>query len=270
MSQLLFLSYSRKDNQFVDHLVAQLQQQGFNVWLDRSSIQSGEQWRKSIVEGINACDWFIIVLSPNSVESENVAKELTLADDQRKRKIPIIIQQCNIPAAMAYQLAGLQHVDFATEPYQNAMTRLVTALQSSHQSVPPQGTPEAPPRQTQSMPAVANTQQFQPTFSPVGTWQVHVSFPFPYTQFMASYGQNIFLPNGQYSGNLMTQQGTIAMQGVWSMAGSQITIQMNYTMSNMPYQTFSQITLLTVTGVNPYGFAAVSGQGQNLVFQRTG
>jgi formylglycine-generating enzyme required for sulfatase activity len=127
MSQIFF-SYSRKDSASVDQLIEQLEQRGVDVWVDRGDLLAGEAWRSSIVEAIINCKVFVIVLSPNSVESENVAKELTLAEQYKKRVLPLVLEEVKIPPSLDYQLAGLHYQTFEEGRYEENFDRLVRAL----------------------------------------------------------------------------------------------------------------------------------------------
>ncbi len=69
MPDYVFISYARDDNDFVLKLTSDLAQRGVSVWLDTGSIRAGEAWRGSIVEAIENCTAFLIVLSPKSVAS---------------------------------------------------------------------------------------------------------------------------------------------------------------------------------------------------------
>ena len=60
MSQIFF-SYSRKDSEYVDQLIEQLEARGIDIWVDRGDILAGEAWRRSIVEAIMDCQVFVIV-----------------------------------------------------------------------------------------------------------------------------------------------------------------------------------------------------------------
>ncbi len=81
----IFISYSHLDTRFVNQLTADLQRNGIEVWIDQSGIRGGEAWSKAIVEGINNCDAFLSVLSPNSTASRNVTKELSIADSRQNQ-----------------------------------------------------------------------------------------------------------------------------------------------------------------------------------------
>jgi hypothetical protein len=77
----VFVSYSRRNKEFVDNIVTDLEKVGLSVWIDREDIKAGKSWRVQIVEAIDTCDAFILMLSSYSALSENVQKEIDLAQD---------------------------------------------------------------------------------------------------------------------------------------------------------------------------------------------
>jgi hypothetical protein len=109
----VFISYSRRDIETVESIVSQLEAAGIEVWLDREAIMPGKQWRKQIVEGIDTAEAFILNLSPNSAASDNVLKELNLAEEALEPFIlPVMLSEMKIPDEMRYQLAGTQFVAY--------------------------------------------------------------------------------------------------------------------------------------------------------------
>jgi adenylate cyclase len=106
----IFISYSRKDSEQALELAERLRAGGTDVWIDQHGIVGAEQWATEIVEGIRACSTFLILLSPNSIESENVLRELSLASEKRKRVLPVDIEPTVLPSSFEYALAGLQRV----------------------------------------------------------------------------------------------------------------------------------------------------------------
>jgi hypothetical protein len=123
----LFVSYSRQDAAKVDRLIAALEQANHNVWVDREDIRGGDQWRRQIVAAIKSADLFLIVLSPNSVKSDNVRKELDLAEGVRKRVLPLVLERTTIPDEMHYQLVGLQQIDLSGD-FQAGLNQLLAAI----------------------------------------------------------------------------------------------------------------------------------------------
>jgi len=109
----VFISYSRRDIDVVESIVSELEASGIDVWLDREDIKPGKQWRKQIVEGIDTAEAFILNLSPNSAASDNVLKELNLAEEALEPFIlPVMLSEMKIPDEMRYQLAGTQFIAY--------------------------------------------------------------------------------------------------------------------------------------------------------------
>jgi hypothetical protein len=117
----IFISYSRKDLNFVQTFAQTLMSNGVDVWWDLSSLQGGDNWTDAIPKAIENCDLCIVVLSPNSTESEWVQKEYTYALSQKKRVIPALYQACKIPFA----LVNINFVDIQGANYQNGLNQII-------------------------------------------------------------------------------------------------------------------------------------------------
>jgi len=134
----IFLSYSRKDKGIVERLENRLEAAGHSVWVDIEDIRGGDQWRRAIAEAIRQADTFLLLLSSNAVKSDNVCKELNLAEETKTRVIPVAISSVAIPPEMQYQLAGVQRIDLATD-FEAGLKQLLEALGGS--DVPVAGQP---------------------------------------------------------------------------------------------------------------------------------
>ncbi|MBA3824171.1 MAG: toll/interleukin-1 receptor domain-containing protein [Ktedonobacterales bacterium] len=89
----MFLSYSRKDSEFVDRLELSLNERGITTWKNRSDIPGGDNWVKMIEEAVRACEMMLVVLSPQSVISTYVQKEYIYAGQMLKMVIPLRYQK---------------------------------------------------------------------------------------------------------------------------------------------------------------------------------
>ena len=123
----IFISYARKDAKAANRLVGTLGKAGYDAWIDRE-IPGGELWRKRIVQEIEQAKAFLILLSPNSVASDDVRKELDIAENRKKLILPLVIAPMRIPPEMEYSLAGLQRIDFAADPIAGDQ-QLLSAIQ---------------------------------------------------------------------------------------------------------------------------------------------
>ena len=73
-----FITYSHLDNEFVNELVTDLEDSGLDVMIDRKALKPGDSFIKLFKE-IGTSDFLIPILSENSVESEWVKKEISVA-----------------------------------------------------------------------------------------------------------------------------------------------------------------------------------------------
>jgi TolB-like protein/Flp pilus assembly protein TadD len=106
----LFISYSSKDRSHALALVEDLRARGYSVWIDKGGISGAANWSGEIVEAINACSTMLFLVSPNSVQSDSVAREVHLASEKKKHILPIVLEKALLPSALEYSLAGIQHV----------------------------------------------------------------------------------------------------------------------------------------------------------------
>jgi hypothetical protein len=86
----IFISYSRKDKEFVRTLHQALSQSQRDAWVDWEDIPVTAEWWKEIEAGIEGADTFIFVISPDSVASKVCYQEIEHAARFNKRLFPIV------------------------------------------------------------------------------------------------------------------------------------------------------------------------------------
>jgi hypothetical protein len=109
-----FLSHSSLDQDFVTDLVNVLRRHGVPVWYSRTNILGAQQWHDEIGTALRRCDWFLLILSPNSVDSMWVKRELIFALQQNRfadRIVPLLYQPCDFEH-LSWVLSTVQIVDF--------------------------------------------------------------------------------------------------------------------------------------------------------------
>ncbi len=122
----IFISYSRRDTEYVESLVEALRKQGFEVWFDKN-IRTGTDWDDTIESELKNADAIVLILSKTSVASENVKDEISYAIGLDKPVNPIKIEECDVPM----RLARKQFVDFTTMGHEVGFERLVNDLNIS-------------------------------------------------------------------------------------------------------------------------------------------
>ncbi len=91
-SSHFFMSYSREDANLQRRIVAELRGRGINVWVDIENLIPGSPaWEREIERSIRAAAGIIVLLSPESNNSEWVRREISFAEQHEKRIFPILI-----------------------------------------------------------------------------------------------------------------------------------------------------------------------------------
>jgi WD40 repeat protein len=126
----VFISYSRKDGRFTLDLARALEARGKELWVDTDDIGPGAEWRDEIKYGLEACDGFVFVLTPNSLASTECAKELAQAVELGKRIVPILHGEPNgvpVPDELAkWNWIKLRDGD----PFELGVAQLIDALEA--------------------------------------------------------------------------------------------------------------------------------------------
>lgn len=87
----VFISYSRKDRDQVEPIIAALKAANIHVLRDTDDILPTEEWRARLEDLIVEADQVVFALSPHSAASEVCAWEAEFAEQLNKRIAPIVV-----------------------------------------------------------------------------------------------------------------------------------------------------------------------------------
>src|SRR5262249_6412379 len=96
----VFISYSRKDEDFAQDLLAGLQAAGFEPYPDRHDIAAGGDGEAGFGALIDPADTVVFVISPDAVASERCAWEVERSVNLKKRLLPIVsrrVEEAQVP-----------------------------------------------------------------------------------------------------------------------------------------------------------------------------
>ena len=130
MAEEIFISYARRDQERAEPLVSMLKEGGFSVWMDKGNIEAARLWSEQIVQAIKECRTLILLVSRNSLDSDNVLKEVMLASESEKKILPVYLEPCDLPDRFRYQLAGIQHIEFYDLDSTRVREKICTSLKS--------------------------------------------------------------------------------------------------------------------------------------------
>lgn len=142
-----FLSYARLDEGIALRLADKLIAAGVSVWVDQYDIRPSQHWDRAVETAVRGCQGMIVILSPRSAASPNVADEVSVAIDGGKDLIPILIEPCTIPLRMT----RMQFIDATKDP-EAAIGRCLAAVRAKGEDAPP-SRPDAPSQAPAKLPA---------------------------------------------------------------------------------------------------------------------
>lgn len=144
---MIFISYSRKDKSELVEIKNDIKELGNEVWFDEH-LSGGQKWWDTILENIRKADIFIIILTPNALNSPACKIEYTYAYDLNKPIFPILISEEINEKHIPSKLSDIQFLDYrkrdATSAIKlaNSLNDLKGSLYPLPKILPP--TPEIP------------------------------------------------------------------------------------------------------------------------------
>ena len=123
-----FISYSRKDIDFVKKLTSDLQKDDYDIWYDQL-MTGGESWADTLSKAIEDADVILVVLSKSYQTSQWAQKELQIGmvreSENKTTVIPLLIEQCEPPLL----LVDKSIIDF--RDYEHGFRQLSKTLNSA-------------------------------------------------------------------------------------------------------------------------------------------
>jgi len=122
----VFISYSRKIQTQVSTLSSELSDLGHEPWFDQR-LAGGQSWWDEILSRIRDCDFIIVALSPDTLESQAAIREWTYAAELGKPLLPVLVSDGVSPNLLPGLLTRIQFVDYRSGSRQAAIA-LINAI----------------------------------------------------------------------------------------------------------------------------------------------
>lgn len=122
----VFISYARADGlPYAKRLVDDLSEYDLDLWLDIRSIPKGANWDYEVQKGLDSSDVMLVLLTPNAVNSQNVADEWSYFIEKDKPIVPLMVLPCEVP----FRLSRRQRIDFTID-HDQGLRELLRAIGS--------------------------------------------------------------------------------------------------------------------------------------------
>lgn len=130
-----FISYSSKDKDIAFRIVNAIESAGYTCWIAPRNIPYGTPYARAIMEGIDECDKFIVLITKSSIQSNDVLNEVDNAHSVKKTIIPVRLtdtllsrelnyylsrtQWLTLPSSKPEEIVKLLNIENKTSPIQN-------------------------------------------------------------------------------------------------------------------------------------------------------
>ena len=123
-----FICYSRKVQGEVTRLAQELELLELSAWFDQK-LSGGQAWWNEILAKIRACDFFVVALAPDTLDSQAAKREWDYASSLNKTILPVLLADGVSDRLLPPVLTRIQYVDYRKADRQAAFA-LVKAINS--------------------------------------------------------------------------------------------------------------------------------------------
>ncbi|MCR5404824.1 MAG: TIR domain-containing protein [Butyrivibrio sp.] len=120
----VFISYSTKNKNVADAIVADFEQNGIKCWYAPRDILPGQEWVSAIKEGLTEAKVFVLVYTSESNDSRQVMNEVALAFNAGKTIIPFRLTEGEMSNELEYYLTRVHWLDALTKPLSKNIEKL--------------------------------------------------------------------------------------------------------------------------------------------------
>jgi hypothetical protein len=132
----IFISYSRRDQDFVQKLVKELENVGLNVWIDNKGLVPGTRnWEEAIREAIASSRIVIFVASPEARKSNYVQDEIAIAEMYSIPLIPVWASGDEWLDCIPLGMGKIQFINAKGDLFSLAIQQLLSQLNGSVSNV---------------------------------------------------------------------------------------------------------------------------------------
>ena len=125
----VFISYRSVDKNIADNLCFKFESRGVRVWYAPRNVVGA--YASAIVEAIDSCTHFVVILSKNSLESDHVLNEIDLAFNRKPNKVkfkPLRIDDVDLTGSFKYYLSRQHWMDAIIPPLEEKLESFVNAV----------------------------------------------------------------------------------------------------------------------------------------------
>jgi hypothetical protein len=162
MKRSVFISHSSKDRTIAERVCAYLEAKGVSCWIAPRDVTPGKNYGAAIVDAIDECRLFVLILTDESNRSGQVAREVERAASNNDVIITFRVEPVQPSRNLEFYVSSAHWLDASEKPVEQHFDKLLTAIKDWQKS---EGAIATPPLATQTPPSVAPRPPPKPRFS---------------------------------------------------------------------------------------------------------
>lgn len=136
MSHVAFISHSSIDKVTADEICRFLERHRINCWIAPRDVTPGKNYGAAIIDAIDECDIFVLILSSASNDSGQVVREVERASSSNSIIIPFRVEDVHPSRDLEFYVSAAHWLDATQPPLSTHLQKLLRAIQSWQQSGP--------------------------------------------------------------------------------------------------------------------------------------
>jgi hypothetical protein len=147
MKHDVFISHSTVDKEIADQVCGYLESHGLPCWIAPRDVTPGKNYGAAILDAIDECSIFVLILSAQSNKSGQVVREVERAASSNSTIIPIRVEDVLPSRDLEFYVSSTHWLDALTRPLDKHLRDLHRAIkdwQESRRNAPAGSPPPAP------------------------------------------------------------------------------------------------------------------------------
>jgi hypothetical protein len=130
MKRVVFISHSSADRAVAERACAYLEKNGVACWMAPRDVTPGKNYGAAIIDAIDECEVFVLVLSSQSNKSRQVVREVERAASTDSVILPFRIEDVQPSRDIAFYVSAAHWLDAVKEPVDEQFDELLTAIRN--------------------------------------------------------------------------------------------------------------------------------------------
>ncbi|MBR4732372.1 MAG: TIR domain-containing protein [Lachnospiraceae bacterium] len=130
-AEMVFISYSSKNADLANAMVAYLEKKGITCWYAPRNIEPGSEWVPAIKSALQAAKVFVLLYTHQSNESRQVMNEVALAFNAGKTMVPYCATDEKMNDELEYYLTRVHWLNAVNKPQEECFEELSKLIEGN-------------------------------------------------------------------------------------------------------------------------------------------